>query len=122
MIIDQLADPVVDGGRVSATHTGRGCRIGACAEAVVGEPVPGGTAGYYDWMRFRRADAASAATATASTRWFAAAATGSSGAVAAVTWHYRRMDSAAQRALLVARLRGGVNSSAIAAIADGTRL
>ncbi|GAA1542210.1 hypothetical protein GCM10009827_072160 [Dactylosporangium maewongense] len=30
-------------------------------------------------------------------------------------------DSAAQRALFVARLRGGVNRSAIAAIADGTR-
>jgi hypothetical protein len=31
-------------------------------------------------------------------------------------------DSAAQPALFVARLRGGVNRSAIAAIADGTRL
>jgi hypothetical protein len=31
------------------------------------------------------------------------------------------LDNAAQRALFVARLRGGVNSSAIAAIADGTR-
>ena len=30
-------------------------------------------------------------------------------------------DSAAQRAFFVARLRGGVNRSAIAAIADGTR-
>ena len=30
-------------------------------------------------------------------------------------------DTAAQRALFVARLRGGVNSSAIAAIIDGTR-
>jgi hypothetical protein len=30
------------------------------------------------------------------------------------------LDSAAQRALFVARLRGGVNRSAIAAIADGT--
>ncbi|MDH6464101.1 hypothetical protein M2302_004298 [Micromonospora sp. A200] len=31
------------------------------------------------------------------------------------------LRSAAQRAFFVARLRGGVNSSAIAAIADGTR-
>jgi hypothetical protein len=31
------------------------------------------------------------------------------------------LDSAAQRVLFVARLRGGVNRSAIAAIADGTR-
>ncbi|GLL07757.1 hypothetical protein GCM10017581_095140 [Dactylosporangium matsuzakiense] len=30
-------------------------------------------------------------------------------------------DGAVQRARFVARLRGGVNSSAIAAIADGTR-
>ena len=40
---------------------------------------------------------------------------------AAVAGALVAFDSAAQRAFFVARLRGGVNRSAIAAIADGTR-